>query len=120
MNPNLDALATALYVKWASPQIVEGCLGCLVGFFVVDGAGHVKGGVESVVVVPGVRSSWRCPMPSPALPIDWTMPRRLQAFTNASEVYWDPRSVWKITPRTLLAITESSQSRSVKFPTLLE
>jgi len=25
-----------------------------VGFFVVDGAGHVEGGVESVVVVPGV------------------------------------------------------------------
>ena len=24
------------------------------GFFVVDGAGHVEGGVESVVVVPGV------------------------------------------------------------------
>ena len=26
----------------------------LVGFFVVDGAGHVEGGVESVLVVPGM------------------------------------------------------------------
>ncbi len=51
--PEAVAVPTARQ-QWASPQIVEGWLGCLVGFFVVDGAGHVEGGVESVVVVPAV------------------------------------------------------------------
>ncbi len=35
----------------------------------------------------------------PTRPIDWVIPRRLQASANASDVYWVPISVWKMTPR---------------------
>ena len=49
-----DDLFSGFAFRLGFPQIVEGWLGCLVGFFVVDRAGHVEGGVESVVVVPAV------------------------------------------------------------------
>ena len=88
----------------------------LVGFFVVDGDGHVEGGVESVLVAPGVNpvgyvvsclgsgdiasvvdsfllqggendSAAALSKAEPTFPMDWTIPNRLQALVKASAVY---------------------------------